>query len=139
MDTVSSKQFSWNETSILIGGRIIEGVVDIEYTAKQETKPLNGRGNKPHRILKGNKTFTGKKTIWQSEFEAMVEAAPNKDALDLEFDIVWAHTPADGVGKAVVEVLKGCVISEYKKSMKQGDTNMLVELPFDFCDVKPQV
>ena len=138
MDPVSSKQFSWNETSVLIGGRILEGVTDIEYTAKQETKPLRGRGNKAHKILKGDKSYAGKITIWQSEFEAMAEAAPNKDALDLEFDVIWAHTPSDGIGKAVIEALKGCVIAEFKKVMKQGDTNMLVELPFDFCEVKPQ-
>lgn len=137
METVSSKQYSWNDTSVAIGGRIIDGVTDVEYTAKQETKPLLGRSNKAHKILKGNKSYSGKITVWQSEFEAMVEAAPNKDALDLEFDVIWAHTPTDG-GRSVIDVLKGCVISEFKKAMKQGDTNMLVELPFDFCEVKPQ-
>jgi hypothetical protein len=28
--------------------------------------------------------------------------------------------------------------TEYKKAMKQGDKNMLIELPFIFLDVKPQ-
>ena len=137
MDTYSSKQYSWSDMSIATGGRIFEGVDEVEYTVKQDKKALMGRGNKPHKIVKGIKSFEGKIVLWQSEVEAMIEAAPNKDILALDFDIIWAFTPDDG-GPNLTDILVGCSITEYKKGSKQGDTNMLVELPFMFVDVKPQ-
>ncbi|KVV16137.1 hypothetical protein [Flavobacterium sp. TAB 87] len=133
----SSKQYSWNDISIVIGGRIIEGVEDIEYTSKQDKAVLRGKGPKGHAITRGNKDFEGKITLWQSEIESMISEAPNKDLLSLSFDVIWAFVPDDG-GATVTDVLTTCEITEYKKGMKQGDKNMLIELPFIFLDVKPQ-
>jgi hypothetical protein len=133
----SSKNYSWNDISILLGSRIVEGVEDIEYTYKQEKGVLRGRGGKGHKITRGNKDYEGKITLWQSEVESMINDAPNKDILALTFDIVWSFVPDDG-GATVTDVLSTCEITEYKKSMKQGDKNMLIELPFMFLDVKPQ-
>lgn len=133
----SSAQYSWNDISVAAGGRIYEGLEEIEYTVKQEKSFLRGRGNKPHKIVKGNKDHEGKLVIWQSELEAMIADAPNKDILNLEFDIVWSFAPEAG-GQTVTDILVGCQIKEYKKGMKQGDTDMKVELPFIFLDVKPQ-
>ncbi|WP_264520389.1 hypothetical protein [Flavobacterium sp. N1994] len=137
MSTFSSKQYAWNDISVATGGRIFEGITDVEYSVKQEKKPQEGRGNDPHGILRGKKSYEGKITIWQSELEAMIESAPNKDILALNFDLVWAFVPEDG-GTSVTDILVGCEITEYKKGMKHGDTNMLVELPFMFTKVKPQ-
>ena len=134
---VSSKQYSWNDISVAFGGKIEEGVTEVEFSVKQEKDVLRGRGNKPYQVLKGNKDFEGKINIWQSALEAMIKDAPNKDILALRFDVIWAFTPTDG-GETVTDVLVGCEIKEYKKSMKQGDKNMLVELPFIFLDVKHQ-
>ncbi|WP_432221254.1 hypothetical protein ACRASX_11030 [Flavobacterium sp. TMP13] len=133
----SSKQYSWNDISIAMAGRIVEGIEDVEYTSKQDKAVLRGRGGKGHGITRGNKDYEGKITLWQSEVEAMIKAAPNKDIHSLNFDIIWAFAPDDG-GATVIDVLASCEITEYKKSMKQGDKNMLVELPFIFLDVKHQ-
>jgi hypothetical protein len=137
MSTISSKQYSWNDISISIGGRIIEGVDSVEYVVKQEKSVLRGRGDKGHKIIRANKDFDGKITLWQSEVEAMIKDAPNKDILALNFDIIWAFAPTDG-GEIVIDVLSSAEFKEYKKSMKQGDTNMLIELPIIFLDVKNQ-
>lgn len=137
MSTYSSKNYSWNDVSIAVGGRIIEGIEDIEYTEKQDKGVLRGRGGKAHRITRGNKDFEGKITLWQSEVEAMIKDAPKKDLLALNFDIIWSFVPDDG-GATVTDVLVSCEFTEKKKGMKQGDKNMLIELPFIFLDVKPQ-
>ena len=137
MSIYSSKNYSWNDVSIAIGGRIIEGVEDVEYSKKQDKGGLRGRGGKGHGITRGNKDFEGKITLWQSEVEAMIKDATNKDLLSLSFDIIWSFVPDDG-GATVTDVLSTCEITEYKKAMKQGDKNMLIELPFIFLDVKPQ-
>jgi len=133
----SSKQYSWNDISVAIGGQVLEGVTDIEYTRKQEKDLLRGRGNKAHGITKGNIDVEGKMTLWQSLIEEMIAEAPNKDILKLEFDIIWSFVPEDG-GTTVTDIIKTVQIKEYKKGMKQGDKNMLVELPFMALDVLSQ-
>lgn len=137
MADYSSKNYSWNDISIALGGRIIEGVDEVEYTAKQEKTVLRGRGVVGHKIVRGNKDFEGKIVLWQSEVEAMIKDAPNNDILALNFDIIWSFAPNDG-GATVTDVLVSCEVKEYKKSMKQGDQNMLVELPIIFLEIKHQ-
>ena len=132
-----SKQYSWNDISVAFGGTIHEGVDEIEYNWKQEKKVIRGRGPKGHSIGRGNKDGTGKVVLWQSLVEQMIKDAPNKDILKLNFDLIWSFVPEDG-GATVTDVLVTCEITEYKKAMKQGDTNMLIELPFVFLDLKPQ-
>ena len=137
MGLFNSKQYAWKDITIVIGGRILEGVTEIEYTEKQEKETLRGRGDKGLVILRGNKDFDGKLTIWQSELEAMVQDSPDKDVLALNFDVVISYIP-DGIGQPVIDILKGCEFTEIKKGMKQGDKNMLVEMPIIFLDVKRQ-
>ena len=137
MATFSSKQYSWCDLAIAFGGRLLEGVTEIEYTEKQEKDFLWGRGCKPHAIIGGNKTYDGKITIWQSELEAMTRDSKNKDVLGLEFNIIVSYVPSDG-GQMVTDILKNVQITDVKKGLKQGDKNMLVELPVLFTDVKRQ-
>lgn len=137
MSTYSSKNYSWNDIAIAIAGRIVEGVDAVEYDYKQDKGVLRGRGGKGHKITRGNKDYEGKITLWQSEVEAMIKDAPNKDIMALNFDIIWSFVPDDG-GATVTDVLVSCEFTQAKKAMKQGDKNMLVELPFIFLDVKPQ-
>lgn len=135
MSTFSSKQYSWADISIAIGGRILEGVTEVEYTEKQEKDILFGRGNKGHQVTRSNKTYEGKIKIWQSELEAMTESAPNKDILSLNFEVIVSYVPQDG-GKIVTDVLVSTEFTEVKKGMAQGAGNMEVELPVIFLDVK---
>lgn len=137
MSTYSSNQYAWADVTILLGGRILEGITEVEYSVKQEKDTLRGRGNDPHRILRGNKTYEGKLTIWQSELEAMVKDAPDQDVLKLNFDVIISYIPPE-IGVPVIDVLKGCEFTEAKKALKQGDKNMLIELPFIFLGIKPQ-
>ncbi|GGG47046.1 hypothetical protein [Epilithonimonas arachidiradicis] len=136
-DTFDSKQYSWSDVSISLGGRIVTGVTSVEYSRKQEKSILRGRGSKGHKIVRGNEDFEGKITIWQSEFEAMTRDAPGKNHLRLEFDLTIAYVPEDG-GQTVTDTCKTCEFTEGKKTFNQGDGNMLVELPFIFLDLIPQ-
>jgi hypothetical protein len=136
-DTLSSKQYNWNDISINWRGRILEGVTEVEIEFDREKSILRGRGDKGHGILYGNQDVKGKIKIWQSELETMIALAPDGDITKEEFDIVWAYAP--GPGKtAIVDIISTASISNYKKSMKQGDKNMEVELPFIALDFKPQ-
>ena len=137
MALFSSSEYGWCDISVVFGGRILEGITEVEYTEKREKDKLYGRGSKPHKILRGNYDYDGKVTLWQSELEAMTRDAPDNDILKLNFEIVIAYIPHDG-GQIVVDILKSVEITELKKGMKQGDKNMLVELPIVFLNVKRQ-
>ena len=136
-ETYSSKQYGWKDLSIVMGGRIIEGITEVEYTKKQSTDFLYGRGSDPHDIVEGNNEYEGKITLWQSELEAMTRDAPNNDITRLRSDIVVNYAAEVG-GQTVTDILKNVKFSEYKKALKQGDKNMLVELPFKFTKILPQ-
>lgn len=137
MAIIRSSEYAWSDLSVVFGGRIIEGIVDVEYVEKREKDKLYGRGAKPHKMLRGNYDYEGKITLWQSELEAMTRDAPGKDVLKLNFDIVFAYVPHDG-GQVVTDILTSVELTEVKKALKQGDKNMLVELPIVFLDVKRQ-
>jgi hypothetical protein len=132
-----SKQYSWSDLSVAIAGRIITGITEVEYTQKQDKEALMGRGNDPHDLLAGNNSYEGKITLWQSEVESLVQSAPGKNVLNLRFDLIVSYVAEEG-GPVVTDVLQTCGITELKKSMKQGDKNMLIDLPFVFCKIKPQ-
>lgn len=137
MADFSSKEYSWCEMTIDWGGRIIEGITEIEYTKKKEKGSLYGRGCDPHKIIRGNNSYEGKISIWQSELEAMTRDAPNKDILSLNFSIGVSYIPHDG-GQIVRDTLISAEFTEVKKGMKQGDMNMIVELPYVFTRIKNQ-
>lgn len=135
--TFSSKQYKWADISVVMGGRILEGITAVEYTKKREKDFLYGRGDDPHEIVGGNNSYEGKLTLWQSEVEAMIRDAPGKDITKLELEIVIAYVPEDG-GQIVTDILKKVQFSEMKKGMVQGDKNMVIDLPFMFTKLKLQ-
>ena len=137
MATFNSKQYAWCNISIAFGGRILIGVTEVEYTEKREKSLLYGRGCKPHGVVAGNYSYEGKMSLWQSELEAMTRDAPSKDILELSFDLVVSYVPLDG-GQIVTDILRHVEFTEVKKGMKQGDKNMIVELPIIFIDVDRQ-
>lgn len=137
MATFDSKQYAWCDISIAFGGRILIGVTEVEYTEKREKDFLYGRGCKPHGVVAGNRSYEGKISLWQSELEAMTRDASHNDILGLSFDLVVSYVPLDG-GQIVTDILRHVEFTEVKKGMKQGDKNMIVELPIIFIDVNRQ-
>ncbi len=136
-DTFSSKQYSWKDLSVAYGGRIIEGITENEYEIEQDDDFLYGRGNEPHDIIEGNISYKGKLTLWQSELEAMIRDAPGKKLSNLRPDIVNTYASEEG-GQITTDICGNVKFGGYKKSFKQGDKNMLVELPYKFTRYKPQ-
>lgn len=133
----SSKQYGWCDITVSFGGRIIEGITAVEYKESQEKDYLYGRGCRPHGVVKGNRSYEGKISIWQSELEAMTRDTRDNDVLNLEFSVIVAYVPRDG-GQVVTDVLKGVQFTEVAKGMAQGDKNKIIEMPMMFIGVKRQ-
>ena len=135
MPKFNSREYEWADVSVVAAGRMITGIRGVSYTSSQEKEALYGKGNKPHSIQRGNKTFSGAIRLLQSELEAL-ELAAGGDAWDISFNIVVAYgNPAKG-DMITTDLLVGCEITEIPKGLNQNDKFMEIELPLVMLDVK---
>jgi hypothetical protein len=134
----SSKQFEWNDISVVILGKIVTGITNIEIEAKQDKEAVYGRGNKPLAIQSGKKTYEGSITLLQSEYAALLAAAKavnvSYDVTDIGFDITWNFNRTID-GAAETYNIKGAEITSAKLGLGNDDKNMEVELPFMALDL----
>lgn len=131
----NSKEYEWADVSAIIAGRSVTGLRGVEYSSSQEKEALYAKGNKPHGIQRGNKSYSGTITLLQSELEALEEAAGG-DALDARFNVIVAYGNPTKGDVLKTDLLVGVEITEIPKGMKQGDKFMEVALPVVMLDVK---
>lgn len=135
MPKFNSREYEWADVSVVAAGRMITGIRGVSYTSSQEKEALYGKGNKPHSIQRGNKTFSGAIRLLQSELEAL-ELAAGGDALNISFNIVVAYgNPLKG-DVITTDLLVSCEITEIPKGLNQNDKFMEIELPLVMLDVK---
>lgn len=83
----NTREYEWADVNVVVAGRVVTGLRGIKYGSKQEKELVHAKGNKPHSIQRGNKTYDGELTLLQSEYEAL-RTACGGDVLDGSFDIV---------------------------------------------------
>ena len=64
---VNTREYEWSDVTVVLAGRLVTGLRGIKYGAKQEKELLHAKGNKPHSIQRGNKTYEGEITLLKSE------------------------------------------------------------------------
>ena len=117
-----------------MAGRSVTGIRGISYTSSQEKEALYGKGNKPHSIQRGNKSYSGSIRLLQSELEAL-ERAAGGDALDARFNVIVSYGNPSKGDVVHTDLLKACEITEIPKSLNQNDKFMEIELPIVMLDV----
>ena len=138
-------QFAWKHINIMILGRLITGVTDIEYTSERNIEEIFGAGDTPQFLGEGNKTYSGTVELLQNEYEALVEEAKKQGGYavtDLEVDIIVNYLPkelAQAMVKMVTDRLVGCKFTTAGKKIKQGETHMKIQLPFKALRVENQI
>lgn len=131
----NSREYEWADVSVIMAGRDVTGIRAVKYSPSQEKEPLYAKGNKPHGIQRGNKSYSGTITLLQSELEAL-ETAAGGDALDTSFNVVVAYgNPLRG-DVIKTDLLVGVEITEIPKGMAQNDKFMEIEIPVIMLDVK---
>lgn len=132
----NSREYEWSDVSVVLAGRMVTGIRGVSYTSSQEKEALYGKGNKPHSIQRGNKSYSGSIKLLQSELEAL-QLAANGDVLDISFNVVVSYgNPTQG-DVITTDLLVGCEITEVPKGLNQNDKFMEIELPLIMLDVKP--
>jgi hypothetical protein len=117
-----------------MAGRDVTGIRGVSYTSSQEKEALYAKGNKPHGIQRGNKSYEGSIRILQSEYDAL-NAAAGGDALDVNFDIIVAYGNPSKGDVIKTDLLSGVEITSKPKSLNQNDKFMEIELSILMLDV----
>lgn len=131
----NSREYEWSDITVVVAGRPVTGFRAVDYSSKQEKEALYAKGNKPHGIQRGNKSYEGSITLLQSEYEALRHACGG-DVLDASFDLVVAYGNASKGDAIVSDILVGAEVTEDNTEWKQGDKFQEKKLPFIFLDKK---
>lgn len=129
-----SREYEWADVTVVMAGRDVIGIRGVGYTASQEKEALYAKGNKPHGIQRGNKSYEGYIRILQSELDALSERAGG-DVLDVSFNIVVSYGNPSKGDIIHTDLLSGVEITSKPKSMNQNDKFMEIELPIVMLDV----
>lgn len=132
---VNTREYEWSDVTVVLAGRLVTGIRGVKYSAKQEKELLHAKGNKPHSIQRGNKTYDGEITLLQSEYEALKKASGG-DILDASMDIVAAYGNPNAGDTITTDMLIGVEFTEDNTEWKQGDKFQEKTLPFLFIDLK---
>lgn len=127
---INGYEYAWEDITIVMFDRIINGITDLKYKTKREQVEIYGRGAIPVALGKSKKEFEGSITLLQSEVEALQRSlTTSKDLTDIQaFDITISYIP-EGSLQSVTDILKDCRFTEFEKGMKTGDTHREIELP----------
>lgn len=131
----NSREYEWADITVVVAGRPVTGFRAVDYSSKQEKEAMYAKGNKPHGIQRGNKSYEGSITLLQSEYEALRQACGG-DVLDASFDLVVAYGNASKGDAIVTDILVGAEVTEDNTEWKQGDKFQEKKLPFIFLDKK---
>jgi hypothetical protein len=130
----NSKEFSWKDISVVILGKKITGIQNVEYKESIEKDYVRGRGSEPLGIQSGNKSYEGSLELLRSEYDLLVLAAraanPLYSVLDIAFDVVICYELPNEPAKLKTDVLIGAEFKEAAHKMGQGDLMAKVTLPF---------
>ena len=131
---INTREYEWADVAVVLAGRIVTGIRGVSYTSSQEKEALYAKGNKPHAIQRGNKSYSGNIRLLQSELEAL-EVAAGGDILNASFNVIVSYgNPLKG-DVITTDLLKGCEITEVPKGLNQNDKFMEIELPIVMLDV----
>lgn len=129
-----SKEYEWADVTVVMAGRDVTGIRGVSYTSSQEKEALYAKGNKPHGIQRGNKSYEGSIRILQSELDAL-NAAAGGDVLDVNFNIIVAYGNPSKGDVIRTDLLSGVEITSIPKGLNQNDKFMEIELPLVMLDV----
>ena len=131
----ATREYEWADVTVVMAGRDVTGIRGVSYTSSQEKELLYAKGNKPHGVQRGNKSYEGSIRLLQSEYEALNEAAGG-DVLDVNFNIVVSYGNPSKGDVIKTDLLEGVEITSKPKTLNQNDKFMEIELPFIMLDVE---
>ena len=129
-----TREYEWADVTVVMAGRDVTGIRGVSYNSDQEKEALYAKGNKPHGIQHGNKSYAGTVRILQSELDALVAAAGG-DVLEARFNIIVAYGNPSRGDIVKTDLIRGAEITSVPKGLNQNDKFMEIELPIVALDI----
>lgn len=126
---INGIRHSWGSIKVNLLGRTVIGITAIDYDDKQDKKNHYGSGTMPTHRGHGRYEATVKFTLEAYEVDAIQRVLGfGKRLQDIEpFDIIVTFMPK-GSDRLITHVIRNCEFLNNKRNMKEGDTNISVEL-----------
>lgn len=132
---INGTAYSYADAVVNLFGVPLAGITSVKYMADGEVVNNYGAGRKPTSRGHGPIEFTASITIDRAEFNSLIQAAPNKNLLDIpEFDVVVTYVP-DG-SAPTTDIIKKCRFKNSGSGGQQGDTNIEIELNLVPADIE---
>lgn len=130
----NNPEYAWRDVQVVIDGKLITRIKGVKFSVKKEKSFLHARGENPHTIQSGNKTYEGEIMLTQSAVETMAAGLePDEDLTDLlGHNIVVAFVLKSNPTKIITYILKGVEYTEDNRELGQGDPFMEITLPIMF-------
>jgi len=129
----NTKEFAWSNVEVAMLGRVLTRIRGVKYSAKKEKEFLHARGEDPHAIQSGLKTYEGELMMLQSELEAIQKQLDDtEDITDLEaFNVTIVYKPK-GAGSLVTHILKNVEFTEDPRDIDTTKKFQELSLPIMF-------
>jgi hypothetical protein len=125
---INGVAYTWSQVNINVLGRLVVGIVAIDYSDKQDMQDNYGQGNYVVSRGIGKIMCEASVTLEAAEVEALQLASPTGRIQDIpEFDVPISYI--DNADVLATHTLKNVRFKENKRSAKSGDMTMEVELP----------
>lgn len=128
---INGVQYAWGDVEIYLFGQPVRGILGVDYKSKKNKTALYAAGRDAHSMQHGRRENDGTLTVLQSEVIALnlsARAKGYRDLLDVDFDIMVKFANERGV--MTIDKICTASITELPTSIKEGDANMSVALPF---------
>lgn len=129
-------EYAFEDLQVSLLGRVFD-VQEVKYNYKKDHKTIRGRKGRAIAMVRGDEAAEGASiTILQSDFEAIQRTMPKgKTLVHLEpFDVTVCYAPEGGA--ITTDILKFCRVTGQEKGFKNGDGNMMVELPLEVGEIE---
>lgn len=133
---LNGTNYSWGNLNHVALGVPVVGITAINFTRKQKKENNYGIGMEPISRGYGNVEYEGSLSCYREFLQAIINAAPNKDILQIgAFDWKMAFGQIPNVPTLFI-TLKNFEFTEESLKAAQGDTKLIQDVPFIYAGVK---
>lgn len=136
----NSEEYGFVDLQVIMQGRPVIGLQGVQFEAEQQKGNIHGAGSKPIARTRGPVNYTGMVKVLMSELVALMQSqGQNQRLLKIRpFDIIVAFAPA--VGDVVTTFrLVYCEFTKWGIDVKNGDQQIVVELPIVIGDIEENI
>jgi hypothetical protein len=132
---INGVNYAWSNITWMWYSLPLIGIKSISYEAMQKTELNYGAGVMPISEAVGNYEFKGEIEVYADEWNKIIQAAPNKDPLQIprtDMQVVFGGSRVN----SKVDILQSVKFTNDPIMVKQGDTLISVKLTLSIAGIQ---